>query len=191
MMKFRIIDDFATDSVSLQRVIDSLPAWRKEAAMKYKHEQGRCECAFSYQLLCDMVGFQPDFLIGEHGKPYVKPPFSDSQIFFNLSHCRNAIACVIGDGEVGIDVECTGRYKERLARYCMCDEEMDAILSADEPDAVFTMLWTKKEALLKLTGEGITDDMKGCLYSERMQGVSIESGFDADKGYAWSVASYK
>lgn len=190
MTSYRIIDDFATDAESLKRLLDTLPEWRREAALKFRHEQGQRECALSYHLLSEMLGWQPDFEIAEHGKPYVKPPFREEKIYFNLSHCKAAVTCVVSDKEVGIDVECVGRYKERLARYCMSDEEVERIISADDPDIEFTILWTKKEALLKLTGEGITDDMKTCLTSERMNGVVIESGCNKEKGYAWSVAHY-
>lgn len=189
MIKYEIIDDF-TDTAPTEELLESLPQWRREQALRFKQEQGRKECALSYLLLEKMLGWQPEFVLGEHGKPYVKPPFRDEKIFFNLSHCKAAIACVVGDGEVGIDVERIGRYNERIARYCMSDEEVEQIVNAENSDAEFTMLWTKKEALLKLTGEGITDDMKTCLVSDRMNGVSIESVFNEEKGYAYSVAYY-
>ena len=190
MIEYRIIDDFATDAESLRCLLDSLPQWRREAALKFRHEQGQRECALSYNLLSEMLGFQPEFRIAEHGKPYVKMPLCDEMIYFNLSHCRKAVACAVSDNEVGIDVECIGRYGERLARYCMCDEEMQRIQESADPDAEFTMLWTRKEALLKLTGEGINDDMKTCLSSERLNGIVIDCGLNKEKGYAWSVAHY-
>lgn len=190
MIEYRIIDDFATDNESLKHLLNTLPEWRRTEALKFRHEQGQRECALSYHLLCDMLGWQPEFEIAEHGKPYVKPPYHEEKTFFNLSHCKHAIACAISNKEVGIDVECVGRYKERLARYCMSDDEMQQIISATNPDIEFTTLWTKKEALLKLTGEGITDDMKTCLSSARMSGVTIDSGYNEAKGYVWSVAYY-
>ena len=83
-------------------------------------------------------------------------------------------------------MECTGRYKPGLAEYAMSDEEQKEIEKGG--DLAFTLLWTKKEALLKLTGEGITDDIKTVLTSERMNNVIIKSGYDTEKHYAWSVA---
>ena len=70
----------------------------------------------------------------------------------------------------------------------MSDEELKQISEAPDPDAEFTLLWTKKAALLKYTGEGITDDMKTCLTSPRAEGVMIESGINREQGYAWAVA---
>ena len=76
--------------------------------------------------------------------------------------------------------------RDALAHYTLCDEEYNRVMSADDPDAEFTKLWTRKEALLKLTGEGITDDIKTVLY--KYNNVKIETVLDKDKGYAVSVA---
>jgi 4'-phosphopantetheinyl transferase len=84
-------------------------------------------------------------------------------IHFNLSHCREAVACVVSRRPVGIDVESVSHYKESVARYTMNDEELAMIEAAERPEAAFIRLWTMKEARLKLTGEGITDDLKTAL----------------------------
>lgn len=200
MTYHRIIDDMGLDYNALMLLMDMLPEWRREQALKFRHEVGRRECAMSYRLLCDMLrehyGIieQPRFEVGEHGKPVLRfatPEAADAgaHLHFNLSHCRHAVACVLSDdGEVGIDVECLGRYKPSLAEYCMSDGELAAITGAEDADREFTLLWTRKEALLKLTGEGITDDTKTCLTSGRMLGVRMLSGCEKEKGYAWSVA---
>ncbi len=207
MTDCRIIDDFAAGSDDLATLILSLPQWRREAALRYKFEKGRRECCLSYLLLCDILREkfnttrQPFFETGEHGKPELsfdndtvegKASADGNGLRFNLSHCKRAIACIVSDSdEVGIDVECTGRYTVALAEYCMSDEEKQRIADADDPDMEFTLLWTKKEALLKLTGEGITDDLKTVLESTRMEGITLQSHYNKDKGYAWSVARKK
>lgn len=160
--------------------------------MRYKFRQGRLESALSYHLLARQLGYQPTFTYGEHGKPSIDADESLSQrvaySHFNFSHCKTAVACAVGKGAVGVDVECLGRYSESLAAYTMSDEELKAIHEADDPDTTFTLLWTKKEALLKLTGEGITDDLKTVLRSDRTKGITIQSGYDKQQKYAWSVA---
>lgn len=196
MTDYRIIDSTQPSGEKLVALIASLPQWRREVAMKYRFEQGKRECCLSYLLLCDMlknsfdITQQPQFIIGEHGKPTLD--IGNGQIYFNISHCKRAIACIISDTEeVGIDIECTGRYTTALADYCMNDEERRAITQDNEPDIMFTKLWTRKEALLKLTGEGITDDLKNVLISSRVKGISMTSEHNADGGYVWSVARKK
>jgi len=56
---------------------------------------------------------------------------------------------------------------------------------------MFTSLWTQNEALLKLTGEGITDDLKTVLRSSRMDGVSLQTIVNTEKGYCVSIATTK
>ena len=182
MFQYRIIDNLDLSPEEIEELINSLPEWRKEGAKKFKRVQGQKENAMAYDLLRKMLGSEPYFKYGSHGKPYS----SNSEKCFNIAHCKNAIGVIIGDKEVGIDVECMGRYKPALAEYAMSEAELKEI--EEGGDKAFTMLWTKKEALLKLTGEGIVDDLKNVLTSERMKNVKIISGYDEEKQYAWSIA---
>lgn len=193
MTACHIIEDLSVSGPVLDALISYLPPWRRDAALKHRQEEGRRECCLSYLLLHNMLrdnfGLtqQPPFVTGQHGKPYLS-----CGITFNLSHCKRAIACIVSDEEeVGIDVECTGRYTENLADYCMNAEEKRKIAEADDPDTEFTVLWTRKEALLKLTGEGITDDLKTVLQSDRITGVRLTSHCNIEKGYVWSIATKK
>jgi 4'-phosphopantetheinyl transferase len=182
MFQYRIIDNLDLSPEEIEELINSLPKWRRDEALKFKRIQGQKENAMAYDLLRKMLGYEPYFEYGSHGKPYS----SNSEKCFNIAHCKNAIGVIIGDKEVGIDVECMGRYKPALAEYAMSEAELKEI--EEGGDRVFTMLWTKKEALLKLTGEGIVDDLKNVLTSERMKNVKIISGYDEEKQYAWSIA---
>lgn len=159
---------------------------RREQALKFKYEQGRKTCAAVYLLLCEGLRQEygitelPKFEYGEHGKPSL---VGFSHIHFNMSHCREAALCVVSDRPVGCDIESIREYKESLARYTMNDQEMQQILAARRPEVVFTRLWTMKEAVLKLSGEGLHNDMKYVLTSsEHIQTVVCE-----EKGYVYSV----
>ena len=191
-MRYEFIDPRKYTDEQVDMLLATLPQWRQKEALAFKHRQGRKECVLSYCLLSKMLGYKPNFTPPlnppKRGKPYIGPNHNPN-VFFNISHCKNAVGCVVSEGgEVGIDAECLGRYKPQLAEYCMSDEELKQISEAPDPDAEFTLLWTKKEALLKYTGEGITDDMKTCLTSPRAEGVTIECGINKEEGYAWSVA---
>lgn len=56
----------------------------------------------------------------EHGKPYSS---RYPELFFNISHCDTACACVLSDCPVGIDIERKFEYKENLKRHICCEEE--------------------------------------------------------------------
>ena len=59
---------------------------------------------------------------GKQGKPYF---FRWPEIYFNLSHCRSACACILSDREAGIDVEHRFPYKESLARRVCHEKEWE------------------------------------------------------------------
>ena len=194
-MCYRLFIKDGLDAITpeeLEEAIAALPEWRREKTLRFKHEQGRKECAFSYLLLCqalrEVYGItkQPQFSIGEHGKPSLVLETSD--IHFNLSHCKSAIACVVAPFAVGVDIERIGRYDEALARHVLNDQEFAAVQQASDPQLAFTRYWTRKEAVVKLTGRGIDDDLKNLLL--KYKDVALRTEESPDKGYVLTVASY-
>ena len=136
---------------------------RREQALKFKYELGQRLCVLAYQLLKEglqqaySITDNPIFEYNEHGKPSI---VGHPEICFNLSHCKEAVVCVISDQPIGVDVESIREYKESLVNYTMNDEEIGQIKSAENPAAAFIRLWTMKEATMKLIGTGISNDMK-------------------------------
>ena len=177
-------DDIA--GFDFEAALPLLSEQRRQQALKFKYELGRKTCAMAYLLLCEALRREygitelPVFEYGEHGKPFI---VGHPDIHFNFSHCREAVLCVVSDRPVGADVESIREYKESLARYTMNDEELERIQKALRPDVEFIRLWTMKEALLKLSGHGITDDMKTVLDgTEQFQTV-----INTEKGYIYSI----
>ena len=150
----------------LEAALKDISEQRRKQALKFKHEQGQRLCVLAYLLL--KLGLReeygitenPIFEYNEHGKPSI---VGHPEIFFNLSHCKEAVVCAISDKPVGVDVESIREYKESLVRYTMNEGEIREIQSAEQPDVAFIRLWTMKEATLKLLGTGISKDMKSVL----------------------------
>lgn len=190
-MAIYILDNLAEYSEQdLERDLNLLPPWRKEQALKYKFTADKRNCTLSYLLLCQAlqkeygINTQPTFLIGQHGKPSLA---EYPHIHFNLSHCTNAIACVISGSPVGIDVESTDRkITSSLMAYTMNDCEQREI--ALEPLAFFRF-WTQKEALVKLKGTGLQDHLHELLTPRNTEGTELYTEYHADKGYVLSTAT--
>ena len=150
----------------LEAALGEISAQRREQALRFKYEQGQRLCVLAYQLLKqglrETYGIteNPIFEYNEHGKPSIA---GHPDIFFNLSHCKNAAVCAISDHPVGIDVESIREYRESLVRYTMNDAEIREIESAKNPASAFIRLWTMKEATMKLVGTGINNDMKNVI----------------------------
>ena len=150
----------------LEVALEEISEQRREQALKFKYEQGQRLCVLAYLLLKQALreGYgiteNPVFEYNEHGKPSI---VGHPEIFFNLSHCKEAAICVVNDQPVGVDVEGIREYRESLVDYTMNDEEIAQIKSAENPAAAFIRLWTMKEATTKLIGTGISNDMKTIL----------------------------
>lgn len=185
-MKLYIDDTY--QEIDLNAVLPQLSEQRREQVLRFKHEGSRKQCAAAYLLLKralkEVYGIDenPVFEYDEGGKPTLK---GHSEIHFNLSHCAKAVACVVADRPVGIDVEETCRYKDNLARYAMNDEEYNQITRSDNPAVTFTKLWTMKEALLKYTGEGLRRDIKTVL--NLSPAYEVEFHTEVYEGYVVTV----
>ena len=147
----------------VQAALKEISEQRREQALKFKYEQGQRLCVLAYLLLKQALreGYgiteNPVFEYNEHGKPSI---VGHSEIYFNLSHCKEAAICVVSNQPVGVDVEGIREYRESLVNYTMNDEEITLIKSAENHAAAFIRLWTMKEATTKLIGTGISNDMK-------------------------------
>ena len=178
-------DDIARFDV--EAALPLLSEQRREQCLKFRHELGRRQCAAAYLLLREALRREygitepPVFAFWEHGKPSI---IGHPDIHFNLSHCREAVICAVSDRPVGVDIESIRAYNDSLARYTMSEEELDRIAQADRADVEFIRLWTMKEAVLKLSGRGIVDDMKRVLRGDGQ----TETHLCLEKGYIYTIA---
>jgi 4'-phosphopantetheinyl transferase len=97
------------------------------------------------------------FIYNEFGKPALEP----AGCAFNLSHSGDiAMIALSSQAPVGVDVEQVSRQVdiEGLAERFFCPAEADVILSLDGEARrrAFFNGWTRKEALLKARGIGVT-----------------------------------
>jgi 4'-phosphopantetheinyl transferase len=146
----------------------TLSSEEKSRAEKFKFDQHRNRFIAGRGLLREILGrylqISPgklDFNYSENGKPAFAPGFPSAGIHFNLAHSDDlALIAITRIGPVGVDVECVRPIKnvdELVARF-FSPRENKAFqnLPADAKPTAFFNLWTRKEALLKATGEGIT-----------------------------------
>ena len=112
------------------------------------------------------------FLKTEHGKPYLE---GHRDIHFNISHSGEYVVCAVSDRPVGIDIEKTGAYRQRVAKRICSREELDMLEKSEKPDDDFSCLWTQKEAVLKRKGTGLSDaDIKSCLLNTNVYTQKFE-----------------
>ena len=145
-----------------QLLLEKLPPIRREKALRFTVHSGRISCIVSYLLF--LYGFRnlyhmegtPDF----SGEKFEKPYLADyPEIHFNLSHCNNGCVCIMDNFEVGIDLQEIRKVSlKTFEKICSADEILE-IQNSNNPEKEFCKIWSYKEALSKLTGEGIFRDI--------------------------------
>ena len=159
------IDDHI-ERLDLAAALAAVSGQRRAHALRYRNELDQRLSLAAYRLLQHALQTEyglyspPEFEHAPGGKPVI---VGHPHIHFSLSHCRDAAACVVSDKPVGIDVESMSEYTPELPAAVMNEEEQQHISLSAEPAVVFMRLWTMKESLLKLTGEGIAKDMRQVL----------------------------
>ena len=113
----------------------------------------------------------PEIYTTSNGKPY----FKDSNIFFNYSHSKNYVACVISTYEVGIDIEEINRN--------ISDEIAEKYLNKEKDSLKRIETWVKKEAYSKLKGLGFQIKFKNIKLNE----VIEKNLFISEKDYMCSI----
>lgn len=163
------------DDNFINKCCSFFPRWRKEQMMSYKYLRGKVQNCLAYLLLVHALREEgvftemPEFCYNEHGKPSLK---NYPDWYFNFSHCKDAVCCVIAKEEVGIDIEEVREYKESLAMYSCDEKEIMMLKRSDDIADDFYMLWTRKEAAFKLIGSGITKEIKHILDNTHINIVS-------------------
>jgi len=110
-------------------------------------------------LLADRIGVAPAslvFLTGKHGKPSLD---GVNGLAFNLSHSGSLAALAIADGcDIGCDIEEVREVKEDVAERFFSAEEVAQLraLPADHQNDAFFRCWTRKEAVVKALGDGLS-----------------------------------
>ncbi len=161
----------------LEAALKTISEQRREQALKFKHEQGQRLCVLAYLLLKEGLRLEygltdnPIFEYNEHGKPSI---VGHPEIHFNLSHCKEAAICAVSSKPIGVDIESPHELKDSLVSYTMNDDEKAEIASSHNPAATFIRLWTMKEATAKLTGTGITHDIKSLIDTTTYRYTTIE-----------------
>ena len=108
--------------------------------------------------LLHRVGADGTLVYGEGGRPY----FAERTCDFSITHTQNHVFCAIIEGDeptrIGIDAEDINRpdfsnLNEMVTRWFSENEQ--AIFAASPTKETFLRLWTRKEAYVKYTGEGL------------------------------------
>lgn len=158
-----------------QQALDILTPERKAKALRFRRledqSRGLATGVLEIYALWKEFGIpwsELKILKGEQGKPYLME-YPDA--WYNLSHSGAWIVCGTGEQPIGIDVEQSEKYSERIVRRFFHPEETDDIFSRPEQERaeVFAEYWTMKESFMKFCGMGFSLPLS-CFSAERDTG---------------------
>lgn len=132
-------------------------------AAKYYRMRDKKLCLLSYLLL--RLGLKIELGIVE--KPQImqeglqKPIIRNIRnIDFNISHCDLGVLCAVAEHKIGVDIQDITDYDVGIGGICLTEKEKACVSVNNNPQLLFTKLWTCKESFGKRGGQGITYDMK-------------------------------
>ena len=149
--------------IHLDDLFSILSEDEKEASKKYRLIRDRQKFivskAIRRNILSKYLELDPQtlsFFINDFKKPYV---ISEEALYFSVSYSGQYIAMAFHSKEIGLDIEILSNlfdYETILGQVFSKDERL-SINEASERTKQFYTLWTRKEALIKATSQGIDD----------------------------------
>ncbi len=169
-------------------------------ARRFYFERDRCRFTVARGLLRQLAGGYLDvpptdvhFAAGPHGKPHLAP--GANALHFNLSHSgTQALFAFAPSREVGIDLEAGARLGDDwpgLARRIFSPREQAelASLPAEHRRDGFLNGWTRKEAYLKATGQGLVNGLQQIEVS--LDPARPASFLGAELAAAWHIVDLR
>lgn len=146
---------------SRESLCDAIPSewlqvWQKQHASCHREEQVRASLGGLWLLL--RLGYRGGIAYAASGRPVA----TEARMDLSITHTRSFVFCALAEGKkgirIGLDAEAVSTYpRERMERLCArWFSEGECAFWKEEPtEERFTELWTKKEAVVKRSGEGL------------------------------------
>lgn len=160
---WRMSLDLPTDRLAAG--LDLLSADERQRAARFAREQDRqrfIAARGALRLLLSRYLQRPPaqlvFTYNEFGKPALADA---SSLAFNLTHSEDLALCTVSQAQpLGIDVEterATVEFEALWPRISSCAErDLWPLLAAAQRPRIFFQLWTRKEAVIKALGMGLS-----------------------------------
>lgn len=164
-----VSDDF------IKKALPLLPEERRKKALRYRNRIDRNNCVLTYLML--KIALKEYFQILDFTIQYdwyVKPFLKEyPNVFFSISHCKCGCVVVVADELVGIDIQNIVPFSWDVAKRVCCLEELGVLKQSTHKQREFIRMWTKKESYLKMTGAGISGNLKS-INTLEMDWIEVE-----------------
>jgi 4'-phosphopantetheinyl transferase len=157
----------------VQRMEQLLDDAERARADRFRFEKDRRQYTLTRGMLRTLLGryLQQDptrlkISYSPRGKPFVKESENPSGVRFSVSHAGDlALLAFSREREIGVDIESRQRLADwqSIAELIFSEREKQELNSLTETLRIVAFYngWTRKEAYLKATGEGLVDALSG------------------------------
>jgi 4'-phosphopantetheinyl transferase len=188
------LDVDADERARLARFLSEDEAARANRLV-FEHDRARFVVARGRmrEILGSATGRAPATLRFSYAK-HGKPSLGGSAPRFNLSHSQAIAALALTKAhEIGVDVEHVRPLKEDIAGRFFSKRE-NALLRAlpqSEQLGGFFRCWTRKEAIVKAIGEGLSHPLDSFDVSLRADEPAAVERFEGETAAAWQLAHFE
>lgn len=138
--------------------IDRLPVTRQAALSRLKQPEDQRRSLVAGLLLRKVFGVAADTIqISSHGKPFIP-----QGVEFNLSHSGEYVILGVSSHPLGVDIQRPVSSLSSVRRVFTLEEQQWLSIQPNVETA-FLRLWTAKESVMKMTGEGFS--LSPCTFS--------------------------
>ena len=142
--------------LDLKKSYGLLPNDRKNKVDRFRFPKDKKLSCGAYLLLKKMLSdediYDLSFKYGKYEKAYLA---NHDNIYFNISHSGEYVACGISNEEIGVDVEQIDETIDlNIAKNYFFNEEYKDIITSKNPHIEFFNYWVLKESYMKYTGLG-------------------------------------
>jgi 4'-phosphopantetheinyl transferase len=174
------------EPVSSNALLAALPPseWSRANGLKdiLERERFLARCLHVRDILSSLTGLPPaafEFGRDSCGKPRLKgfseyPSYSTTDLSFSISHAEGLLAVAVAFGrEVGVDLEKMSHELDfeliAEANFARVEVEKLRSLPAEQRSVAFYRLWTQREAVGKMDGNGILPSKTGEAQANRLE----------------------
>lgn len=137
-----------------------LPKSRKKKVDSLLDIKEKHDSIFEYHFIAKKLKLKEgqDFEYTQNGRPFV-----NGKMDFSISNSSVLCIAFFQNGLGGVDAEFVHEYKPDFAKMICNDDEIKMLEYSKNKNKDFTILFTKKEATLKLLDKNINNDLKNII----------------------------
>ena len=186
-MEFKIYRLSEIEEATFRKWYQNADEERRFRISKFKNDQAKKQSLCADGLAREMLASgMPASAIRFRRSGHGKPEAVNSPLQFSLSHSGDFVLCAVSEAEIGADIEELHSVSPALIRR-ICTEEEKEFIGGDS--SLFLQVWTAKEALAKLHGNGLSGDLKllSVVQNGRLQIPDLRLYSELTAEYALSI----